>query len=149
MLFKKKMCNKGLFYLLYAHAWYLWLCSKEILLKKIKRKRKNKKNQNAFTWLQAYFLKDVRVIWSNFLGDSHFQTNVIDDIENLFDYYLYITLFVLCTLISCTHYKKSLLNSIRMIMCWLIWPSLIAYEPMCKCKFLFWLGIWRKMCLEV
>ena len=68
---------------------------------KIKRKRSGKKNQNAFTWLQACFLGDVRVIWYNSLGDSHFQTNVIDDIKNLFDYYLHITFTILCT--SCTH----------------------------------------------
>ena len=80
---------------------------KRKFLKKSKEKeKKNKKNQNAFTWLWACFLRDVRVIWSNSLGDSHFQTNVIDDVENLFDYYLYITLSVLCTITSCTHYTK-------------------------------------------
>ena len=74
--------------------------------KKKKEKRKKQKNQNAFTWLQACFLGDVGVIWCNFLGDSHFQTNVIDDVENLFDYYLHITFSVLCTLTSCTHYMQ-------------------------------------------
>ena len=78
-----------------AHAWYFWLCRKM-----------EKKNQSAFTWLQACFLGDVGVIWCNFLGYSHFLTNVIDDVENLFDYYLQYTFFVLCTLTSCTHYMQ-------------------------------------------
>ena len=52
------------------------------------------------------FLGDVRVICCNSLSDSHFQTNVIDDVENLFDYYLHIIFFVLCTLTSCTHYMQ-------------------------------------------
>ena len=58
------------------------------------------------TWLQACFLGDVGVIWCNSLGDSHFQSNVIDDVENLFEYYLHITFSVLCTLTSCTHYTQ-------------------------------------------
>ena len=28
-------------------------------------------------------LGDVGVIWCTYLGDSHFQTNVIDNVENL------------------------------------------------------------------
>ena len=56
--------------------------------------------------MQACFLGNVWVIWYNSLGDSHFQTNMIDDVENLFDYYLHITFSVLCTLISCTHYTQ-------------------------------------------
>ena len=52
------------------------------------------------------FLGDVRVICCNSLSDSHFQTNVIDDVENLFDYYLHIIFSVLCTLTSCTHYMQ-------------------------------------------
>ena len=39
---------------------------------------------------------------------------------------------------------KSLLNSIHMIVCRLIWPSLIAYELMCKYKFLFLVGNLKK-----
>ena len=99
--FKKSVTRVFLFYLLYAHAWYLWLWSKEKNLKKeIKRKRKSKRNQNTFTWLQACFK------WCNSLGDSHFKTNEIDDVENLFDYYLHITFSILCTLTSCTHYMQ-------------------------------------------
>ena len=73
---------------------------------KQKQKNKKQKEKNAFTWLQACFPGDVRVICCNSLGDSHFQTNVIDDVENLFDYYLHIIFFVLCTLTSCTHYMQ-------------------------------------------
>ena len=76
---------------------------KNFLKKNIKRKRKSKNSKNAFTWLQMCFLGDVRVIWCNSLGDSYFQTNVIDDVENMFDYYLHITFFVFCTLTSCIH----------------------------------------------
>ena len=67
---------------------------------------KCKKNQNAFTWLQACFLREVRVIWYKSLGDRHYQTNVIDDVGNFFDYYLFITFSVLSTLTSCTYYTQ-------------------------------------------
>ena len=96
------MCNKGIFFSISympMHDIFDWTQKKE-------GKKKSKKKQNAFTWLQVYFLGDVIIIWCNFLGDSHFQTNVIDDVENLFDYYMHITYFVLCTLISCTHYMQ-------------------------------------------
>ena len=76
---------------------------KEILKEKEKQKKKKK---NAFTWLQACFLGDVGVIWCNSLGDSHFQTNVINDVEILFNYYLHITFYGSHTLTSCTHYTK-------------------------------------------
>ena len=80
-------------------------------MRKSKRKRKRKakrlkKKSNAFTWLQACFLGDVGVIWCNSLGDSHFKTNVIDDVENLFNYYLHITFYVSYTLTCCTHYTQ-------------------------------------------
>ena len=39
--------------------------------------RQNKK----FTWLQACILGNVGVIWCNNLGDSHFQTYVMNLIE--------------------------------------------------------------------
>ena len=73
---------------------------------KEKKYGKSKKNQNAFTWLQACYLGDVGVIWCYSLGESHFQSNVIDDVENLFDYYLQLTFSVLCTLTSRTHYTQ-------------------------------------------
>ena len=108
-------------------------------------KAKSKKNQNAFTWLQACFLGYVGVIWCNSLDNSHFQINVIDDVENLFDYYLQFTFSVLCTLTSCTHYTQiDAKYCIQDSVCCLIWLSLIAYELICKRKFLFWLGILKK-----
>ena len=125
-----------------------------VLKKKKKRKRKSKKNQNTFTWLQACFLGDVRVTWCNSLGDSYFQSNVIDNAENFLEYYLHITYSVFCTLTSSTHYRQIFAKSSTWdcVRC-LIRPSLIAYDLMCKYNiyiFLkFWLRIWRIMCLEV
>ena len=49
--------------------------------------RKNKK----LTWLQAFILGDVRVIWCNSLGDSHFQIYVMNFVEIVIDHYLLIT----------------------------------------------------------
>ena len=56
--------------------------------------------------MQACFLRDVAVIWCNSLGDSHFQTYVIDDVEIVLNYYLHITFCVSHTLTSCTHYTQ-------------------------------------------
>ena len=101
--------------------------------KEKKKKRKSKKNQNTFTWLQACFLGDVRVIWCNSLGDSYFQSNVIDNAENFLEYYLHITYSVFCTLTSSTHYRQIFAKSSTWdcVRC-LIRPSLIAYDLMCK-----------------
>ena len=49
--------------------------------------RQNKK----LTRLQACILGDVRVIWCNSLGNSHFQTYVMNFVEIVIDYYLLIT----------------------------------------------------------
>ena len=49
------------------------------------------------------FLRDVGVIWYNSLGDSHFQTCVMNNLELLIDYYLHIILYVSHALTSCTH----------------------------------------------
>ena len=80
------------------------MISKRKRKSKEKRKRKEKEKENVFAWLQVCFLGDVRVIWCNSLGDNHFQTNMIDDVENLFNYYLYITFYVSHILASCTHH---------------------------------------------
>ena len=48
----------------------------------------------------------MRVIWCSSLGDGDFQTNVIDNVENLFHYYLHITFSAMCTCTSCTHYMQ-------------------------------------------
>ena len=95
------MCNKGISFLSPVCPCMISL----IALKKTKEKAKSKKNQNAFTWLQAYFLGDVKVIWCNSLGDSHFQTYVIDDVEIVLNYYLHITFYVSHIFTSCTHHK--------------------------------------------
>ena len=73
--------------------------------KKTNEKKKGKKKQNAFTWLQACFLGDVRVIYCNSLGDSHFQTNVIDEVKNLY----------LIHLLVAHTTRESLLNYVHMI----------------------------------
>ena len=70
------------------------------------------------TWLQACFLRDVRVIWCNSLGDSLFQTYVMNNVENVIDYYLHITSHVSHAIASCTHYTSySLLNLVHDIVC--------------------------------
>ena len=52
------------------------------------------------------FLGDVRVMWWFSLGDSHFQTNAIDDVENWFNYYLHIAFYVSHTPTSYTHHMQ-------------------------------------------
>ena len=74
------------------------------------------KNKNA--WLQACFLRDVRVIWCNSLGDSHFQTYVMNNVEIVIDYYLHITSHVSHAVTSCKHFTSySLLNLVHEIVC--------------------------------
>ena len=72
-------------------------------------------------WLQACFLGDMRVIWFNSLGDSLFQKYVMNFVEILFHYYLYITSHVSQAIASCTHYTSySLLNLVLDIVCDLV-----------------------------
>ena len=52
------------------------------------------RQKKKLTWLQACFLGDVRVIWCNSLGDSHFQTYVMNFVEIVIDYCLHITSYV-------------------------------------------------------
>ena len=55
-------------------------------------------------------------------------------------YYLHITFSVFCTLTSSTHYTQIFAKSSTWeCECCLIWPSLIAYELMCKYNFFFFL----------
>ena len=68
------------------------------------------------TWLQACFLGNMKVIWCNSLGDSHFQTYVMNNVEIVIDYYLHITSHVSHVVTSCTHYTSySLLNLVHEI----------------------------------
>ena len=69
------------------------------------QKKKKKEKIKMYAWLQASYLGDVGVIWCNSLGDSHFQTYVMNNVESVFILYLHITLWVSHTLTSCTHHK--------------------------------------------
>ena len=76
--------------------------------------RQNKK----LTWLQACFQEDVRVIWYNSLGDSLFQTYVMNFVEIVIGHYLLIISHVSQAIASCTHYTSySLLNLVHDIVC--------------------------------
>ena len=71
--------------------------------------------------MQACFLGDMGVIECNSLGDSHFQTYVMNNVEIVIDYYLHITLHVFHVVTSCTHYTSySLLNLVHYIVCDLV-----------------------------
>ena len=77
-----------------------------------------KAEKKKITWLQACFLGDVRVIWCNSLGDSHFQIYVMNNVEILIDYYLHITSHVSHVVTSCIHHTSySLLNLVHEIVC--------------------------------
>ena len=70
------------------------------------------------TWMQACFLGDVRVIWCNSLGNSHFQTYMMNNVEIVIDCYLHITSHVSHAITSCTHYTSYfLLNLVHEIVC--------------------------------
>ena len=60
----------------------------------------------------------MRVIWCNFLGDSLFQTYVMNNVEIVINYYLHIMSHVSHAITSCTHYTSySLLNLVHDIVC--------------------------------
>ena len=68
--------------------------------------------------MQACFLGDVGVIGCNSLGDSHFQTYVMNNVEIVIDYYLLITSHVSHTFTSFTHFTSYyLLNLVHEIVC--------------------------------
>ena len=70
------------------------------------------------TWLQACFLGDVRVIWCNSLGDSLFQTYVMNFVKIVINYYLHITSHESLAIASYTYYTSySLLNLVHDIVC--------------------------------
>ena len=79
---------------------------------------KKKKKIKEFTWLQTCFLGDVGVIGCNSLGDSHFQTYVMNNVEIVTSYHLYITSHVSHAFTSCTHFTSySLLSIVNEIVC--------------------------------
>ena len=55
--------------------------SKEKKKKEKKKGIKRKRIKEKSFYMIASFLGDVGVIWCNSLGDSHFQTYVIDNVE--------------------------------------------------------------------
>ena len=68
--------------------------------------------------MQACFLGDVGVIGCNSLGDSYFQTYVMNNVEIVIDYYLLITSHVFHAFTSFTHFTSySLLNLVSKIVC--------------------------------
>ena len=78
----------------------------------------NMRQIKKLTRLQAFILGDIGVIWCNSLGDSLFQTYVMNFVEIVIDYYLHITLYVSQAIASCTHYTSySLLNLVHDIVC--------------------------------
>ena len=76
-------------------------------MKKKKEKYASKEKYKKFISLQACFLGDVGVIWCNSLGDSHFQTYVINNVEIVLIFFLHISLWVSHTLTSCRHHKQN------------------------------------------
>ena len=63
-------------------------------------------------------IANMRVIGCNSLGDSHFQTYVMNNVEIVIDYYLLITSHVSHAFTSFTHFiSYSLLNLVHEIVC--------------------------------
>ena len=78
----------------------------------------NMRQFKKLTWLQAYDLGDVGVIWCNSLGDSLSQIYVMNFVEIVIDFYLHITSHISQAFTSCTHYTSySLLNFVYVIVC--------------------------------
>ena len=50
-------------------------------------------------------LGDVAIIELPSLGNSHFQSNVLDNVENFLEFYVHIKYFVYCTHASYKHYR--------------------------------------------
>ena len=89
--------------------------------------------------MHACFLGDVRVKECNSLGDSHFQTYVMNNVEIVTSYHLYITSHVSHAFTSCTHFTSySYLNFVPGIVC----ESSLAIQD-----YVFY-GVWCKICLR-
>ena len=81
---------------------------------KIKKIKKIKKK----CMIASLFLGDVKVIWCNSLGDSHFQTYVMNNVEIVSDYFLHIISHVSHVVTRCTHFTSySLQNLVHEIVC--------------------------------
>ena len=78
----------------------------------------NMRQIKKLTWLQAFILGDVGVIWCSSLGDSLFQIYVMNFVEIVIDFYFHITSHISQAFASCTHYTSySLLNFVHVIVC--------------------------------
>ena len=78
------------------------------------------------------------VIGCNSLGNSHFQTYVMNNVEIMIDYYLLITLHVSHAFTSCTHFTNySLLNLVHEFVCefGLAIQDYVFYGVWCKIWF--------------
>ena len=92
------------------------------------------------TWLQAYDLGDMRVIWCNSLGDSLSQIYVMNFVEIVIDFYLHIISHVSQVFATCTQYTSySLLNFVLVHVCdfGIGQPSLKIPWVLCKTCLLF------------
>ena len=90
--------------------------------------------------MQACFLGDVRIIWWNSLGNSHFQIYVINNVEIMIDYYLHFTSHVSHAVTSSTHITSYfLLNLVHEIVCE-FGLAIQDYD---------FYGVWYKICLRV
>ena len=100
------------------------------------------------TWLQVcYILGDVRVIWCNSLSDSHSQNYVMNNVEIVIDYYLYITSHVSHDVTSCTHFTSYyLLNLVHEIVCeiGLAIQGYMFFDF--DTKYVYWLKFGDKLC---
>ena len=92
------------------------------------------------TWLQAYDLGDVRVIWCNSLGDSLFQI-LCDEFCRLCVYcYSHITSHISQVFTRFTHYTSYfLLNIVHVIMCVFSLTNQVCnyFKFLCKTYFVF------------
>ena len=92
----------------------------------------------------------MRVIWYNSLGDSHFQTCVMNNVEIVIDYYLHITSHASHVVTNCTHFiSYYLLNLVDEILCefGLAIPDYMFFDF--DTKYVHWLKFRGKMCYNL
>ena len=105
--------------------------------------RLNKKKYTKIKWLQACFIRNVRVTSCNSLSNSHFQIYVMNNVDIVIDYYLHISSHISHAVTSCTHFTSySLLNLVHEILCefGLAIQDYIFYDF--DTKYVHWLKIW-------
>ena len=95
------------------------------------------------TWLQAYDLGDVGVIWCNSFGNSLFQILVMNFVDFVFNCYTHITSHVSQAFASCTHYTSySLLNIVHVIICVFGLTNQVCKYFEFYAKLIWWLKIY-------